>query len=193
MIYKIAKYTLLLLFAFLALYQFFPTGDYCVSGMMIAFMWLFFGGLFVLAFIIFLVIDITRNIRKKTKFDIIPTVLMVGFILLNLVWINNLEDNSRMWKDIQWKGTLRSEAGDGDLMLYTDGTFDAKCQYTEHSCYFFGAYSIENNKLTLVKNDLEELTDHRFTAEYFVHGDSLFVPVDSVFGEIFKVVGDTED
>jgi hypothetical protein len=183
MAYRIIKYVLLAGFFLFTMYQIIPFGDYC-SGIVEVLLFIVFGGLFVVSFIIFLAIDIFRTFRKKSRFDFIPIILMIIFIGTNLLIYGN--ESPRFWKKVQLKGVIEKEFGErGELILYTDGTFDAKCRFIELSCTYTGEYTINDNVLTLIRKNIEELTDSTFTTKYLIESvDSLNMTSEVQFKEL---------
>lgn len=164
----------------LTLYQILPIGDYC-SGLVQALLMILFCGLSILSFIIFTIIDITRLIRKKIKFDFTPLIILTSFFLVFFIFINSESD--KFWT----KTVLTGQIDEGDLraahiQLYSNNTFSASISYVDWSCTYQGDYKINNDTLFLKRDDLSELTNNVFDTKYkFSDQDSLLIPVDKKF------------
>jgi hypothetical protein len=177
MTYKITKYGLLITLALLTLYQILPIGDYC-SGIVQALLMFIFGGILILSFIIFTVIDASRLIRKKIKYDFIPLIIITLFFSVFFIFINSEID--KFWT----KTTLTGQIDEGDLraaqiQLYSNNTFAVRISYIDWSCTYQGDYKISNDTLFLMRDDLMKLTNNVFDSKYkFSYQDSLLIPVD---------------
>ncbi len=177
MTYRINKYGLLITLALLTLYQIMPIGDYC-SGLVQALLMMIFGGLLILSFIVFTIIDITRLIRKKIKFDFAPLIIITLFVSVFFIFINS--ENDKFWT----KTTLTGQIDEGDLraaqiQLYSNNTFAIRISYIDWNCTYQGDYKINNDTLFLKRDDLTELTNNEFDSKYkFSYRDSLLIPVD---------------
>ena len=143
-----------------------------------------FGGLFILAFIIFLIFDIIRLTKFKKKFDFVTIIFFIVFILSDSLIL--YAANEKFWKKKELVGKVESENMEiGRLILYRNGTFDAKTLYIEAQCTYGGEYTLKNKILTLNRNDLEEKTEKTFTTEYKLDlEDSVLIPKDSLFLKI---------
>ncbi|MCB0475524.1 MAG: hypothetical protein KDC69_07600, partial [Flavobacteriaceae bacterium] len=82
---------------------------------------------------------------------------------------------------VEKKGTPKS----GTLVLFKNGSFGASYHRADYSCTYQGDYEIIDNRLTLKRTDLTELTDSVFTTEYLIdRKDSILKPIENGFLEI---------
>lgn len=190
MLYKTAKYCILIIFSILTLYQIFPFGDYC-SGLVQLILMVIFGGLFLLSFLIFTVIDIIRFKRRRKKFDYIPAFILVFFLFISYIFLTS--ENEKFWTKLALTGQI--DVGDlrsAKIKLYQNNTFSVRVSYVDFSCIYQGKYKVENDTLTLLRKDLPELTNNLFTTKYeYSYQDHLLVPVDTTFEKIKYKLGIT--
>jgi len=183
MTYRKIKYVFLLGLIFLNLHLLIPFGDYC-SGFAEVLLYILFGGLFFLTFLMFSTIDLVRKIKKKVKFDFIPVFLLIFFLTAN--WIVLTRENRKFWKKAELEGVFEiNDEQVAKLILYNNGTFDVVVSYIESNCVYSGRYLIQNQNLTLKRSDLEEQTNMTFTTKYRIDlQGSLLLPFDSTFERI---------
>lgn len=149
------------------IYQFIPIGDYC-HGLVNGFIFLFFGAIFILTFLIITIRDIIKHFKKKQKFDFIP--LFLALLLGVSCHIIMGMENKKFWTkkilfgNIEMDGTPRS----GTLKLYKNGSFGATHHYVDFSCTFQGYYEIKKDTLYLNRKDLGQLTEGLFTTTYSI-------------------------
>jgi len=161
------KYGILSFFGIAMIYQFIPIGDYC-QGLVNGLNFLFFGGLFILTFLIISIRDIVKHFKKKQKFDFIPLFLALLFgvschIIMGL-------ENKKFWTKKTLIGTIEivGSPKSGSLKLFKNGTFGATYHYADFSCTYQGNYKIKNDTLLLNRKDLDELTEGIFTTRYSI-------------------------
>ncbi len=178
MTYRVIKYGLLTVLTILTFYQNFPFGDYC-SGLVEALSFVLMGGLFLISFVIFLIIDLVKTFKKKRKFDFIPLAILTVFLIGNSLLLDNEKD--KFWTDMELVGNV--EVGDlraAQIVLYSNQTFSVRTSYVDWSCTYSGRYSIQDNILQLERDDLEKETDNVFTNKYEIQkSDSLLIPLKS--------------
>lgn len=174
--------------ALLTLYQILPIGDYC-SGLVQALLMIIFGGLLILSFIVFTIVDVVRLIRKKIRFDFLPLIIITVFFSVFFIFINSETD--KFWT----KTTLTGQTDEGDLraaqiQLYSNNSFSVRISYVDWSCTYQGDYKINNDTLFLKRDDLTELTNNVFDTKYkFSYQDSLLIPIDKKCKKIKILTG----
>ena len=83
--------------------------------------------------------------------------------------------------NVEQVGTSKS----GTLVLFQNGTFEAKYHRADYSCTYQGDYEILNNSLDLKRTDLTILTDSTFTTGYSLNRkDSILIPIEKGFYSI---------
>lgn len=183
MTYRIIKYGLLGILIFLTVYQNFPIGDYC-SGLVEALTFMFFCGLSILTFAIFLTIDLIKTFKRKRKFDYVILLFFGIFLTTNFLLLKI--ENKKFWTKTLLIGQI--EVGDlrvPQLKLYDNQTFSASTSYADYSCTYQGDYLIENDTLILKRNELSELTNQLFFTKYLISiSDSLLKPIDHEYRNI---------
>lgn len=182
---KIIQYLYLSLIGILLNYRLIPFGDYCSKGLGNALNILFFGGIFVISFIIICTINIYRKIKTKQSFDFIPVLIFLIFwsIFYGLVKL----DYTKFWKNNILIGTISNgdRPTNGELKLYENETFDATVNYVDFSCTYVGKYEIQNDSLKLLRKDLAEETQNFFATEYIIFKkEKLIKPIDTTFSRI---------
>lgn len=186
--YRIIKYTLLIISALLTLSQVFPLNvilnkDYCF-GIDNAIFTIFFIGLFLFVFLIFLIIDIIFIIKKKRDFDNGNLIIFGAFILLFVFFI--MINRGEFRKNTIIEGRL--EVGfltDEQLVLNKDNTFLVILPGVAYSCTYFGSYVINNDTLMLQREELPIITNGLFATKYLIcKSDSLLIPFDNSFEKI---------
>ena len=185
--YKITKYGLLIVLGIIAVYQIFPIriGDYC-EGVINGIAFMFFGSLFLCCFLIFLLIDLVRTMKKKIKFDYIPCVFLCVFIAINLLSFQF--KNDKFWTETILIGNVVLDEdlfSNEQLILYKNKTFSIKTQYIASNCTRQGKYSIKQDTLILKRNDLSKLTDNLFCTKYLIRQtDSTLIPIEKGYNII---------
>lgn len=175
--YKIVKYSSLLFLSLWTLKMNIHFGDYC-SGMPDGILWFFLCIVFVVAFLIFLGIDI-----YKKKFDYKILIIFMVTIFSNYN-INSFSDYITNGK-LKMKGVYEEGYHSNEILFFKDGTFKMKMTEIEWSCYYYGNYSIKNNLLMLEKANLIVDSDNTLTNKYLIDLKAKkLIPVDSTFKSI---------
>lgn len=181
---KIAKYGIVSIIGIILIYQFLPIGDYC-SGLLN-----FLNSLFLLGFLIIILLVLTiRNLirikKKNGKFDFIPLILVLFF---GTIWYLIIDiPDKKFWTEKSLIGFVEEEGTpkSGTLILFKNGSFGASYHRADYSCTYQGDYEIIDDRLTLKRTDLTELTDSVFTTEYLIdRKDSILKPIENGFLEI---------
>ena len=164
--------------------QFLPIGDYC-SGLVNFLNSLFLIGFLILIVLILAIGNLIRIKKEKGKFDFIPLILVLFFGAMWYILVDMTD--KKFWTDksligfVEKKGTPKS----GTLVLFKNGSFGASYHRADYSCTYQGDYEIIDNRLTLKRTDLTELTDSVFTTEYLIdRKDSILKPIENGFLEI---------
>jgi hypothetical protein len=182
---KIIQYLYLSLIGILLTYRLIPFGDYCSKGLVNGLSVIFFGGIFIISFIIICTINIYKKIKNKQSFDFIPVLIFLIFwmIFYGLVKL----DYTKFWTKDILIGTISNidRPTNAELKLYENKTFDATVNYVDFSCTYVGNYEIQNDRLKLLRNDLAEETQNFFTTEYIIlTKEKLIKPIDTTFSTI---------
>lgn len=166
------------------IFQFLPVGDYC-SGLGNFLSSLFIIGLLIIIVIVLAIRDLIQIKKKKVKFDFIPIKIT---LLFGVMWYFLVEmTDKKFWTEewlvafVEMQGTPNS----GTLVLFENGSFGASYHCADYSCTYQGNYEIFENRLTLKRIDLSELTNKIFTTEYLINRkDSILEPMKNEFKEI---------
>jgi len=182
--YKAIKYGILAILGVFAVYQIFPIrfGDYCDElENLITF--IYSGGLFLFSFLVFLLIDLIRTIKKKIKFDYIPCIFLVVFIAVS--FLSFQIENEKFWtKPILAGYVVLGEDlfGAEHLILYENKTFSIKQQKVLGRCTYQGKYFIKQDTLVLKRNNLPEPINKLFCTKYLINQtDSILIPLDKEY------------
>ena len=180
----IIKYGIISLIGVYLIFQFLPIGDYC-SGL-----GNFLSSLFIIAFLVLIVFILTiRNLiqikKQNRKFDFIPLILVLFFGIIWYILVDTTD--KKFWTDklligfVEEKGTPKS----GTLVLFENGSFGASYHHADYSCTYQGDYEIIDNRLTLKRIDLTQLTDSIFATKYLIDKkDSILKPIETEFMKI---------
>jgi len=185
---KNKKYLILIIFGVLTLNIFLPIGDYC-RGIVTGVGFIFFGSIFILSFLIFLMINLYQVYKKKKKIDFVLIIIFLFFISATTILLNL--ENKKFWSHIVMEGiVLDDNFNSGKIILYKNGTFAATHRRIDYSCTYQGNYDLKNDILVLRRENLSELTTYLFTNEYILSKkDSIFQPIDGNYAliQIIKV------
>ena len=173
------------------IFQFLPVGDYC-SGLGNFLSSLFIIGLLILIVFILAIRNLIRIKKRKENFDFIPLIITLFF---GVIWYFLVDmTDKKFWTEkslvsfVEMEGTPNS----GTLVLFENGSFGASYHRADYSCTYQGNYEIIDDRLTLKRNDLNELTHKVFTTEYLINRrDSILKPMKDGFKEI-KILKMTE-
>ena len=166
----------MIVLALLTLYQIMPIGDYS-SGLEKIFLLIILGGLLILSFIVFVIVDIVRFIKMKRKFDFVPLIIITLFLTVFLIFNNSKTD--KFWT----KTILTGQIVEGDLraaqiQLYRNNTFAIRISYVDWCFTYQGDYTIKKDTLFLNRDDINKLTNNEFDTKYtFSYRDSLLIPI----------------
>ncbi len=149
------------------IYNLIPFGDYC-RGLLNALHLIFFGGMFLLLFLIICSINVYDKVKNKNKFDLIPVILFLTFAVFLYALLEL--DYSRFWTTPTLMGSvsLDNSPKSGYLTLYKDGTFEATYNSADFSCTYVGSYKIDHDTLKLERTDLSTETDALFATGYLI-------------------------
>ncbi|MGV7105222.1 hypothetical protein [Flavobacterium sp. U410] len=118
--------------------------------------------------------NLIRIKNKNGKFDFTPLVLVLFF---GTIWylIIDIPDR-KFWTEKSLIGFVEEEGApkSGTLVLFKNGSFGASYHRADYSCTYQGEYKIIDNRLTLKRTDLTELTDSIFTTEYLINRKTVF-------------------
>ncbi|MGY5353521.1 hypothetical protein [Wenyingzhuangia sp. IMCC45467] len=178
------KYGIISLIGIYLIFQFLPVDDYC-SGLGNFLSSLFIIGLLILIVFVLAIRNLIRIKKKKEKFDFIPLIITLFF---GVMWYFLVDmTDKKFWTEeslvafVEMEGTPNS----GSLVLFKNGSFGASYHRADYSCTYQGNYEIVDNRLTLKRSDLSELTHKVFTTEYLINRkDSLLKPMKDGFKEI---------
>mgnify|MGYP000256472782 CR=1 FL=1 len=181
---RIIKYGIISLIGIYLIFQFLPLGDYC-SGLGNFLSSLFLIGLLILLVFILAIRNLIRIKKNKEKFDFTPLIMTLFF---GLMWYFLVDmTNKKFWTKksliafVEIEGTPNS----GTLVLFENGSFGASYHRADYSCTYQGNYVIIDNRLTLKRPNLSELTHKIFTTEYLINRkDNILKPMKEGFKEI---------
>ena len=178
------KYIALIVFGFLFIKDYFPFGDYC-SGLLSAFKFILFGGLFLLLFLILSISNIIQVIKKRVKFDYILLLIFLFFVITESLLMKL--DHRKFWIKSVWEGNISFDhrPKSGVLYLYKNNTFEATHNYADFSCTYDGKYEINQDTLLLLRSTIILDTDSLFTNKYkFNKHKNKLIP----FSNTFKII-----
>ncbi|ASV31609.1 hypothetical protein CJ263_16075 [Maribacter cobaltidurans] len=181
---RIIKYGIISLIGIYLIFQFLPVGDYC-SGLGNFLSSLFIIGLLILIVFVLAIRNLIRIKKRKEKFDFIPLIITLFF---GLIWYFLVDmTDKKFWTEKSLIGFVEEEGTpkSGTLVLFKNGSFGASYHRADYSCTYQGDYEIIDNRLTLKRTDLTEVTDSIFTTKYMiVRKDSILKPIENGFVEI---------
>jgi hypothetical protein len=179
------KYLLLIAPSALSIYVIAPFGDRC-SGLAHVIGWFVLVGVFMAVLLIETCIDLYRLIKLKKPYDLIPIVIAGATALLTITMFKL--ETWKPWTNEVFKGQVKvGDLQSAGLTLYANGTFDAYSAFVDFSCNYEGRYELSNDTLTLLREDLPELTNGVFTTRYYLQlPDSTFSPVEGGFEPILN-------
>lgn len=145
-------------FGLLTIKRYINFGDYC-TGMPDGLAWILFWFIFLLAFSIFIGIDLYRK-----KFD--KYVLMVFFLVLvtNMGLPSLLEWIS--FRNTYLNGIVKTTYREKEIEFYKNNEFTIRIPEYEWTCFLKGEYLIKGDSLILTKERLIQETDSSFTYKY---------------------------
>ncbi|MEO8589899.1 MAG: hypothetical protein ABI432_11050 [Flavobacteriales bacterium] len=167
------KYALLIVPGAMAIYIIVPIGDHC-SGLARSLGWL----LCVMVYLICLAFTGSGS-KSGSRSDPVPLLITCAFVGLNY-FIFSAEYGEKPWSRKVMTGWIGPEdAKRAGLALYTDGTFTAHIGYVDHGCTYTGDYTLANDTLKLLRQDISQMTHGMFAPAYrlFLPG-SLLQPID---------------
>jgi|GEM_PF-984907 len=163
LVYKITKYATLFILHALVLYLLLPLGDFC-SGFVEGFGSFLLTGLFIAAFAVFTVIDLSGHAGEK-RVDYI-SLAWLGLFVVSLFAVISAGDR-KFWTSRTLEAETQDEPGrSGKLILYSNNSFSAEKRDLEWSCTWQGEYEIRKSVIILRRDDLVSGSDSVFATEY---------------------------
>lgn len=178
---KFLKYLVLVVFGILLIKNYFPFGDYC-KGLIQGIQLIFFGGLFVVLFSVFTIVNLFQVYKKTAKFEVVP-IFIFAFFSLSLVLLMKL-NHEKFWVKSIWEGSIQFEdkPQNGVLFLFKNNTFEATNNYADFSCTYVGNYEIKNDTLHLKRDNIITETDSLFTNWYLFNDENQeLLPINKSF------------
>jgi hypothetical protein len=122
--------------------------------------------LYTLVLLVILTITGVKYLKHRSKFNLLPlftTILVVaGLFITFIVGHSEIQaKNYELTNNI--KGSRRYT-----LSLKDNGKFLISKREIEWTCIFKGRYKIEGDSLTLLRNDIQTITDNNFTDVYSI-------------------------
>ncbi|MBX9807744.1 MAG: hypothetical protein K2X95_08090 [Flavobacteriaceae bacterium] len=169
------KYGILSFLGLLTIKMSIHFGDYC-EGIPQGLLWMFLCLIFSIASIIIAIYDLIKRKFDYKVFIIISIVFIYNYLQFNI------PDNN---KDTVLIGLLDNSNNDRKITLKENKSFVIKIQELEWSCYKKGDYEIEDNILTLKKDNLIPETDSLFTYKYKIDlKNKVLIPLEKGFNTI---------
>lgn len=175
MILKSLKFIAILI-ALLALYIILPIGDY-ESGLAHLFGFIAISTLFL---IFSFTVIITKIVQGNKKFDYTMTLFTVAFLVISY----STFAHDKFWTKPILKAQVNDPNIDGfSLILYKNNSFGLRERYLEFIKVYQGDYTISNDTLQLLRDDLHKLTNNLITNDYLVK-DTILKPLNSKYPNI---------
>lgn len=148
-------------------------GDVCM-GMVEGLLFLLFSVIYIVTLLLILVIPAIKK-RPFNFYPLVTTVLVIVAIFLS----SNLDKFES--KTTLFATTRTGRVGECSLTLRQNGTFKIEIQEIEWSCYYKGKYEIQKDTLTLLRDDIQALTDSIFTDTYLIdQNKKTLFPLDKI-------------
>lgn len=153
------RYLILLLLAFLALYNVYHFNDFCYD-VLNTFLFLVFSVLFALVFLIITFYNLYKISLKEEFFDFVPGILCLFFFSLVFLSVNYPDTYFHKSTVKSFKSLNESSLNSYKIILFDDMTFESKTILEKSECTQKGSYYFKNDSLYLEKNN--KLQEDRF-------------------------------
>ncbi|MFP9117798.1 hypothetical protein ACLI08_08425 [Flavobacterium sp. RNTU_13] len=161
-----------------------PVGDHNF-GMGKVVLLLLFGTIFTFLFLMSASKSIFRIIKKQGSFRWYTAV--VFFVTLTIALITSEADYGKFWTSVRLVGTTNYEqySKDGELILFNNGTFEARVIHVDFGEVYTGDYQISHDTVTLIRPNVITKTENTFCNRYvFDVARTTLLPLQSGFREI---------
>lgn len=161
-----------------------PLGDHSFGMGKVVLLFLF-GTIFTFLFLMSASKSIFRIIKKQGSFRWYTVV--VFFVTLTIALITSEADYGKFWTLVRLEGTTNYEqySKDGELILFNNGTFEARVIHVDFGKVYTGDYQISHDTVTLMRPNLVTRTENTFCNRYvFNKARTTLLPLQSGFPEI---------
>ena len=155
--------------------------DYC-DGMAQGLLQLLLLFAFISFGIILIITDLFKCYKKLAPFNWFTPIFLISIVSYNGFQLFFKEDNQ---KDIFLSAESTNDYNRMKLTFYRDSVFEKRVNSIENSCFTFGKYSIHQNKITLLKDELDSKKDFE---ESYILKDSLLIPAFNELKDTLKII-----
>jgi hypothetical protein len=177
-------YIILILLFLIGIKQYIHFNDYEIGIVQGFFLVLSFTMFFII-FLVLLIKDIYGLIKFKKKFDFIPSILLIIFIISIWFGFSNVNEPF-FWKKEFYKGKNCYINSNDKIFLYRNGTCAFKIYEIEHKSIVQGKFKIVNDTLKISDYDTT-LVNNSFSNLYLFLKDSSLVSLDKHYQDIIKI------